>query len=116
MDKETERLLRNLFEDWRTLIERRIVSDGPERQELDDLYNRLLPDICKISRSWVNPDVGLICTVGRLLQDFFLGKLLPDIADQVILWQHTPLKQVLAWSGMRGLAVLSTHANIIIIA
>ena len=78
--EELDRIRGNLFDDWRKLLLNRALASGPERQELDNLYNRLLPDIGKISRSWANPDLSLICSCGRLLQDYFLGKLLPDIS------------------------------------
>ena len=67
-----DELMGRLCEDWRSLIDRRAMADGVEREQLDQVYSRILPYIIEIETAREQHDLGLlglIATAGRILQE-----------------------------------------------
>ena len=68
----TDELQANFYSDWRGLVEQRARAEGPERDRLDKIYNKVLPYILEIERARNNDDLsllGLIATAGSLLTE-----------------------------------------------
>jgi len=68
----TDELMGRLYEDWRSLVDLRSMANGPEREQLDQVYNRVLPYIIEIETARSHHDsclLGLIATAGAILQE-----------------------------------------------
>ncbi len=69
----TSELLCRLWEDWRELIRRRREASGPDREEIDQVYNRLIGYVAKIEKARVKHDInllGLVATAGTILDEY----------------------------------------------
>jgi len=70
----TAELMKKFCEDWRSLINRRVAADGEERQQLDKIYNKLLPYVIEIEKARSQKDLsllGLVATAGCIMQEYF---------------------------------------------
>jgi hypothetical protein len=80
-----DELLANLYDDWRSLINRRAAADGFEREQLDQVYNRVLPYMLEIETARSHHDLcilGLIATAGTILQEYLKNN--PIITIEII--------------------------------